>query len=78
MPRGEGVAIEVARLIITGWLTRLSTRNMKTARASRENGFDSVPEDVRGESRSINQKGNALEQRHIQSTMEKVVTIEST
>lgn len=35
-------------IIITGWLTRWSTRNMKIARASRENGFDSVPAQFQG------------------------------
>lgn len=33
----------------TGWLTRWSTRNIKTASASRENGFESVPEHWKGQ-----------------------------
>lgn len=38
--------------LLTGWLTRWRTRNMKTARASRENGFESVPGKSRKQSKS--------------------------
>ena len=38
--------------LLTGWLTRWRTRNMKTARASRENGFESVPGKSRNQNKS--------------------------
>jgi hypothetical protein len=36
----------------TGWLTRWRTRNMKTARASSENGFEFVPAKSRNQNKS--------------------------
>jgi len=41
--KDQGSYIQENKTINTGWLTLWSTRNMKTANASRENGFESVP-----------------------------------